>query len=103
MKKTVRILALVMALAMLLALAGCGPKSKIKGEWEGKVMGIAITLDFDGKEVEMSIMGESEKTDYEFKGKDLYIDGDKVEYEFKDKDTLVLDMEDLGKVEFTKK
>lgn len=103
MKRTVRILAVVLAFVMLLALAGCGAKSKIKGEWVGDIMGMELTMDFDGKEVTMTIMGESESTEYEFKGDKLYIDGDEVDYEFDGKDKLILDMEELGELELERK
>lgn len=104
MKKTVRILAVVMALVMLLALAGCSAKSKIKGDWEGKFMGVDITMTFDGEKVSMEVMGQTtELGEYKFEGKKLIIDGDETKYEFKDKDTLILDMEDYGDLELKRK
>ncbi len=103
MKKFGKLLALVLVLVMTLALAGCSPAQKIKGEWEAEFMGIELTLEFDGEEVTMSMLDEEETVDYEFDGDTLIIDGDEVDYEFEDSKTLVLDMDELGDVEFEKK
>ena len=100
MKNFARLLSLALVLVMALCLVGCGPKSKIKGEWKGEIMGITLTLEFDGKEMTMKMGGEEETVDYEFDGDKLLIDDEEVEYEFDGKDTLILDMDDLGEVEF---
>ena len=101
MKNFARLLSLALVLVMALCLVGCGPKSKIKGEWENKELG--ITMEFDGKEVTTTIGGISSSEEYEFKGKKLYVDGDEVEYEFKDKDTLVIKGDEGLSMELTKK
>ena len=101
MKNLARLLALVLVVVMALSLVGCGLNSKLKGEWVGEVMGIEMTLEFDGKgEVTTSVMGEEETTEYEVDGKKLIIDGDEVDYELKGK-TLTLDLDGI-KVEFEK-
>ncbi|MBQ2934320.1 MAG: hypothetical protein IJE02_06895 [Clostridia bacterium] len=102
MKNLARILAMALIVVMALSLVGCGPKSKIKGEWEGEFMGVDITMEFDGKEVTMEVMGQEETTDYEFDGKELIIDGEEVEYEFDGRNTLILDM-DGEELELTRK
>ena len=56
MKKTVRILALVMALMMVtLAFAACG--TKLNGKYESEeVMGGKVVLEFDGEDVTYTII-----------------------------------------------
>lgn len=93
MKNLAKLLSLALVLVMALSLAGCGPASKIKGEWKGELMGIEMTLEFDGKEMTMSALGEEETVDYEFDGDKLIIDDEEVDYEFDGSKTLILDIE----------
>lgn len=54
MKKSVRILAVVMALLMVtLAFASCG--KTLKGTYTAEVFGSGVELEFDGKEVTISL------------------------------------------------
>ena len=93
MKKLARILALTLVIVMAFCLVGCGPKSKIKGEWECEIMGQTVTYEFDGEEVKIN--GEK-AGEYEFKGKKLYIDDEEVEYEFDGSKKLTLKQDGLS-------
>ena len=54
MKKTVKIVALMLVLVMALAcLASCG--KTIKGEYEASVLGTGVNLKFDGKDVAITV------------------------------------------------
>lgn len=99
MKNLARILAMALVVVMVLSLAGCGAASKIKGEWKASVMGIPMTMEFDGKEVTTSVMGEEETFEYEVKGDKLVIDGEETAFEFDGRNTLILDMDGM-EVEF---
>ena len=106
MKKTVKILALIMAVVMLLSLCGCGAKSKIKGEWVAEYNGAEITLDIDKDTINVQIVSESKTVEdtfeYEFKRSRLIIEGEEMEYRLEDKNTLVLEHKELGEIEFAR-
>ena len=88
MKKSIRILAVVMAALMLcLALAGCG--KKLSGEYymgDKKVTKSYTTYSFDGNEVtcEVFLLGKQVSGD-SFKG-NYKIDGDEIVFTWKNED-----------------
>ena len=86
MKKTVRVLALVMALATVLCVfAACG--KTLKGKYSADFLGTGTTLEFDGKDVRLAItvtlIGEVAAIEGTYK-----IDGDEISFDFVDDDEI---------------
>ncbi len=84
MKKSVKILAVVMVAAMLcLCLASCG--KTLKGKYSADVLGTGTTLDFDGKDVKIAItvtlLGEVASLDATYQIKD-----DQITFEIADEE-----------------
>ena len=85
MKKTVKLLAVVMsALMLLLCLASCG--NTLSGKYEGKMNGTGVTFDFKGSKVEIvfSVVGlnaDPIEASYEIKD-------DKIAFDFADEDEI---------------
>ena len=102
MKTMAKILAIALIFVMTLTLVGCGPKAKIKGEWEGSILGVKATYEFKDKEVTIEAMGEKETVPYEIDGDTLIIDDEEFEYEFDGRKTLYIEADGI-KIEFKKK
>lgn len=85
MKKSVRILAVVMSLVMLcLCLASCG--KTLKGEYKATLLGTGTVLEFSGKKVNISItvLGEEvASTEATYSIKD-----DKISFDIADEDEI---------------
>ncbi len=83
MKKTMRILSVIMAVLMLcLALASCG--KKLSGKYSADVLGTGTTLTFKGSDVKIAITvlgNEVASTDATYKIKDDKISFDVVDEE----------------------
>ncbi len=85
MKKTVRILAVVMSVLMLaLCLASCG--KTLSGKYEGKMSGTGVTFDFKGSKVDIvfSVVGfNADPIEASYK-----IEDDKISFEFADEEEI---------------
>lgn len=84
MKKSVRILAVVMvALMLCLTLASCG--KKLSGKYSADVLGTGTTMTFDGKNVKIAItvtlLGEVASLDATYK-----IEDDKISFDIADEE-----------------
>ena len=83
MKKTVRILALVMALATILCVfASCG--KTLKGEYSAEIAGTGVTYEFKGSKVTVTTKVLGTKA---FEAEGTYkIKDDKITFTFEDED-----------------